>query len=143
MVKTYLQEVRNERLEIRQLEERIEELRMSLLPSAIRYDKPQIQTSPEDPMLKIEAEISELEDDLREKLGRLVRRYRGAVRLISRLESSIHRSVLWEYYLNSDKPTWDVVADKMGYSKERLYQLHAEAIDRLEGLDGISELLDQ
>ena len=41
-----------------------DELESCLLPAAIRYDKDKVQTSPEDPMAKIVAEINELEVEM-------------------------------------------------------------------------------
>ena len=131
-VKSYLQEIRNERLEIRQLQDRIDELRMSLLPSAIRYDKPNVQKSPDDQLAKIEGEINEIEMQLRDKLEALVERYNVAQWCIGMIQSSTHRQVLYEYYLNADRPSWDQVARKMDYTSDRVYQLHREALKKLE-----------
>lgn len=130
-VKSYLQEIRNERLEIRQLQDRIEELRMSLLPSAIRYDKPNVQKTPDDQLAKIEGEINEIETQLRDKLEALVERYNVCQWYIGQIQSSSHRQVLYEYYLNADRPSWDKVARKMDYSPDRIYQLHREAVKML------------
>ena len=135
-VKTYLQEIRNERLEIRQLEERKTELRMSLLPGAIRYDKPNVQTSPDDQMLKIEAKVSEIEETLNAKLEALVNRYNNALKYIGLLDQANHRMVLYEYYLNADRPSWEQVARTLDYSVDRIYQLHREAISKLNALLG-------
>ncbi len=135
-VKTYLQEIRNERLEIRQYEERITELRMSLLPGAIRYDKPNVQTSPDDQMLKIEARIDEIESSMKAKLEALVNRYNNAVKYIGMLDSSSHRMVLYEYYLNAERPSWEQVARRLDYSVDRVYQLHREAINKLNDIIG-------
>lgn len=49
---------------IRRKRETIEELRNSLLPAGIRYDVDKVQTSPEDPILRVEARIDEIERDV-------------------------------------------------------------------------------
>lgn len=129
--KEYLQEIRQERLEINQLQERINELKMSLLPGAIRYDKPNVQTSPDDNMLRVEAKVDEIERKLKDKLETLCNRYDNAVRYIGLLDASNHRLVLYEYYLSADRPSWEQVGRKLGYSTDRIYQLHREAINQL------------
>ena len=47
-VKQYLYSVRDEQKEIEELNERIYEMRMSLLPGAMRYDVDRVQVSPTD-----------------------------------------------------------------------------------------------
>lgn len=49
---------------IRRKRETIEELRNSLLPAGIRYDRDRVQTSPEDPILRVESRIDELEREV-------------------------------------------------------------------------------
>jgi DNA-directed RNA polymerase specialized sigma subunit len=109
---------------------------MSLLPGAIRYDKPNVQTSPDDQMLKIEARIDEIEISMKTKLEALVNRYNNAVKYIGMLDSSSHRMVLYEYYLNADRPSWEQVARRLDYSVDRVYQLHREAINKLNNIIG-------
>jgi hypothetical protein len=47
------------------LKARHDELESCLLPAAIRYDKDKVQTSPDDTISKIVAEISELETQMK------------------------------------------------------------------------------
>lgn len=47
-VKQFLYSFRDEQTEIDELNDRIYELEMSLLPSGIRYDQEKVQTSPSD-----------------------------------------------------------------------------------------------
>lgn len=51
---------------IRRKRDTIEELRNSLLPAGIRYDRDRVQTSPDDPILRVEARIDELEREVEE-----------------------------------------------------------------------------
>lgn len=57
----YLGRVRNLTRKELKLRRHIEELRYSLLPSGIRYDKDKIQTSPMDQMLEVLSEIDRYE----------------------------------------------------------------------------------
>ena len=130
--KEYLQKIRSERLEIIQLQETIDELAYSLLPSGIRYDTIKVQTSPDDAMSRVMAQIDEYERKIREHLARLVDRQNVASAYVIALEKSEHRLVLTLYYLTGERPTWHQVADKMALSEQRIYQLHNEAIAELE-----------
>ncbi|MBQ1294661.1 MAG: hypothetical protein IIY21_11520 [Clostridiales bacterium] len=130
--KEYLQRIRSERLEIQQFEERIEEQRYSLLPSGIRYDVDKVQTSPDDPMMRVYAEIDKLERKIKEHLERLTTRYNIAMSNILLLDKSEHRQVLALYYLGQERLTWAMVAEKMAYSEQHIYELHNDAIAELE-----------
>ncbi len=57
----YLGRVRNLTRKELKLRRHIEELRYSLLPSGIRYDKDKVQTSPMDQMLEVLSEIDRYE----------------------------------------------------------------------------------
>ena len=69
--KEYLQRIRSERLEIVQLQETVDELIYSLLPSGIRYDTLKVQTSPDDPMVRVMSEVDEYERKIRQHLSKL------------------------------------------------------------------------
>ena len=130
--KTYLQKIRSERLEVVQLQETVDELIYSLLPSGIRYDTLKVQTSPDDQMARVMAEVDEYERKIREHLAKLVDRQNVAFAYVSALEKSDYRQVLTLYYLTGERLTWHQVADKMDLSEQRIYQLHNEAIEELE-----------
>ena len=130
--KEYLQKIRSERLEIVQLQETVDELKYSLLPSGIRYDTLKVQTSPDDSMSRVMAEVDEYEKKIRDHLSRLVDRQNVAFAYIGVLEKSDHRLVLTLYYLTGERLTWHQVAEKMALSEQRIYQLHNDAIDELE-----------
>lgn len=130
--KTYLQKIRSERLEVVQLQETVDELIYSLLPSGIRYDTLKVQTSPDDQMARVMAEVDEYERQIREHLQKLIERQNMAFAHIGALERSDFRQVLTLYYLTGERLTWHQVADKMDLSEQRIYQLHNEAIEELE-----------
>lgn len=130
--KTYLQKIRSERLEVVQLQETVDELIYSLLPSGIRYDTLKVQTSPDDQMARVMAEVDEYERQIREHLQKLIERQNIAFAHIGALERSDFRQVLTLYYLTGERLTWHQVADKMDLSEQRIYQLHNEAIEELE-----------
>ena len=73
-VKQFLYSVRDEQKEIEELTDRIYEMRMSLLPSGIRYDTDKVQTSPEDKLSECEAKIADYSTMLGQKKEALIQR---------------------------------------------------------------------
>ena len=49
--------------EIKRVSNRIEDLRLMMLPSAIRYDADKVMSSPSDPMMKFAERLDELEKE--------------------------------------------------------------------------------
>ena len=78
---------------------RRQELRSCLLPSGITYDGDRVQTSPEDSMARVMAEVDELDqqiDTLRRSMAMEILRIS---RVIDRLEDPREATVLDAYYL--------------------------------------------
>ena len=133
--KEFLQSIRMERMEVDHMSDMLEELRTSLLPSAIRYDKVDIQVSlPEDPMAETYAKIEEVETKIRDHLSGLVEKYNRAVSMILQLEKTEHRQIIQRYYLGTDHPKWYQVAEQMGYSEQHTFRLHNEAMELLQNI---------
>jgi hypothetical protein len=103
MVRELLQSVRAEKLEIVILREQIEELKMSLLPGAIRYDKDKVQTSPDDQMSAVMEKVDDYERKLKHRLLSLLDKQSQASELIMELDDSLQRQVLQLYYLDKDR----------------------------------------
>lgn len=97
-----------------------DELESCLLPAAIRYDKDKVQTSPEDPMAKIVAEINELEVEMNKIQLKKSQQIARIDKAISTLGSDEERTALTMRYINRI-PVTDI-AEAMGYSIKRIYQ---------------------
>lgn len=97
-----------------------DELESCLLPAAIRYDKDKVQTSPEDAMSKIVAEVTELEKEMNRVQLRKSQQIAKIDKAISALSSAEERTALTMRYINRI-PVTDI-ADAMGYSEQRIYQ---------------------
>ena len=97
-----------------------DELESCLLPAAIRYDKDKVQTSPEDPMAKVVAEINELEIEMNKIQLKKSKQIAKIDKAISTLASDEERTALTMRYINRI-PVTDI-ADAMGYSIKRIYQ---------------------
>ena len=97
-----------------------DELESCLLPAAIRYDKDKVQSSPEDAMSKIVAEISELEQKMNEVQYAKSKQIERIERAINSLDSEEERTALTLRFINR-KPV-SFIAGAMGYSERRIYQ---------------------
>ena len=133
-IKEYFRQIRREQFEINHLTEMIKNEELSLLPSAIRYDKEKVQTSPEDVLSKRVAKITELETEYASSLATLKLNKVRAEAMLRSLDNSDEREVMRWYYMsfNDRHPfTWDEVAVKMSYTKRWILKLHGNAIMHL------------
>ena len=135
-VKAFLREVRHEQSEVARLELKLEYLKKSTLPGGIRYDKDKVQTSPDDRITDIMAEIGDIELELEKDIATLMKDISEAYRMIGSLTSSRHRDVMRCYYLpdiepGGELPTWDDVASRMHYSRDHVLRIHGEALKEM------------
>lgn len=97
-----------------------DELESCLLPAAIRYDKDKVQSSPEDAISKIIAEVAELEKEMNRVQLRKSVQIAKIDKAINTLTSDEERTALTMRYINR-VPVPDI-AEAMGYSVQRIYQ---------------------
>lgn len=97
-----------------------DELECCLLPAAIRYDHDKVQTSPEDAMSKIVAEINSLETKMRMVQMHKAKRIDEIDKAINAIESEEERTALTMRYIN--RMAVPKIAEAMGYSEQRIYQ---------------------
>jgi DNA-directed RNA polymerase specialized sigma24 family protein len=102
------------------LKSKHDELESCLLPAAIRYDKDKVQSSPEDTISKIVAELNLLERRMAEVQYQKAKRIEEIDSAINSLDSDEERTALAMRYINR-KPVTEI-ADAMGYSIKRIYQ---------------------
>ena len=111
------------------MQERLEWLRSTLLPMAIRYKSIDVQSSgASDRMAEVSPEIVGLEKTSAEYVEKLAEHQREAERIISRIERPEYRMLLRMYYLHYPQLTWRQVADKMNYTIESIYNMHGRAL---------------
>lgn len=114
---------------IRRRQMEIAELRASLLPSAVRYDREPVQVSPVDPIPEVMARIAELEDvitDLRLELSsELVR----ISRMIDSVQDGLGAEILTRFYIRRQKA--EEIADALGYTVQWIYVLRNRAIAKI------------
>lgn len=126
--KTFFRAIRLERREIRILNEKIYAREMDLLPSGIRYDKDNIQISIEDTMTAKLAELGDFEQKRKDLLKTLSARQAQAIEIISRIPDTKQRQVMEIYYFDTSNPTWDDVAEEMGYDRRWILRVHGAAL---------------
>lgn len=130
-VKQFLYSVRDEQKEIEELTDRIYEMRMSLLPSGIRYDTDKVQTSPEDKLSECEAKIADYSTMLGQKKEALIQRRHRAQEMIDLLEDSRERQVLDIYFLSVKRLSMEDVSAMIGYSRKQTFRIYKSALQNL------------
>lgn len=117
------------KLQIRSKQMQIEDLRLQMLPGAIRYDKDSIQSSPEDPMLKFIVRVDELERDIEGLKQRYVDEQKLISEAIEMLEDKREQVVLIGRYVSGD--SYDEIAAELSLSVDRVFQIHRSAVDNM------------
>lgn len=130
----YFKQIKREQIEIVQLQEKIDTAEASLLPKAIRYDLDKVQTSPENPMYDVLAEIEEYKKEMLKRTHRLILRRRKAIRMLDQLSDTRQRQALFLYYLDPSLLTMEQVGEKMIYSEREAWRIHDAAMAKLEKL---------
>ena len=123
--------------EIRDLTEQIYTLMWITVPGAIRYDTPKVQTSPEDKMAFMSAEV----DELQRKLVELCKRRRreedaikGLINLCIDLDITERQVIKWRYlHLQS----WARIANELASTERWAYTIHKSATSKLEAFLGL------
>lgn len=128
-VKAFFRQCRREIAEYQYMKERLDWLRSSLLPEAIRYKQVDVQTSGAgDRMAEVVPEIVGLEHTIAEYVETLAAHQQRAERIISQIDRPEFRLLLRLYYLNSPQLSWGDVADHMHYELQSIYNMHGQAL---------------
>lgn len=80
------------------------------------------------------AKIADLENEINEEIDRLVDLKCQIREIIAAVPDSIQRTILERHYLLGE--SWEVIAEKVGYSTRHITRLHNMAIEKLEGIYG-------
>ena len=103
-----------------------------MVPGAIRYDTPRVQSSPSDRMSEIMGEVDELDQEI-EDLRELLRQRRQEVADLSRreLDEQACRVIILRYI---DGLQWRDVAAAVHKSERTVFRIHKDATDIFDGL---------
>lgn len=133
IAKTFLKSIRNETLELKELQDRHAWLWGEILPKGMRLKEMQIQSCGEpDKLGDNRAEAVDLEKKIEKKMEMLVKKHMRAENYIDKIDDSRQRLVLELYYLSIDRRTWTDVAKTMGYSESVIYDIHGDALVEMD-----------
>ena len=117
------------KLQIRSKQMQIEDLRLQMLPGAVRYDKDIVQSSPEDPMMKFIVRVDELERAIEGLKQRYVDEQKMISEAIEMLDDEREQVVLIGRYVRGD--SYDEIAAELFLSVDRVFQIHRSAVDKM------------
>ena len=128
--KTYLSEIHRLKRMTQRLEHKIETLRHRAEGlKGITYDKDKVQTSPEDPMSKICAEISEIDNEIYCISICKADKIRELSNTIHNLERPEERTVLTLYFIEHIKIK--EIAKRMNYTENGIYGIRRKACNNI------------
>lgn len=124
----FLNEPHRLKCKLIEIDNQIEELRASMLPGAIRYDKDSVMSSPDDPMIK----YAERMEPLTKRRALIEREYKIAYREVSRALDMLapKRAVVMRLKYIDRKSNSDI-AGAYGVSRRRVRQICEESYEIL------------
>ena len=135
-VEVLFRNIRDIRREITILRKHEHELRESMLPSAIRYDKDSVSSSPQDPMSKYAEKISDTEEIIKKRLLKLQRDEYIAQKVLDDMPTSKYRTLLFLRYIDGGtnyQNSWAKVAQNVGYDEQYVRQkMHQKALSEAQ-----------
>lgn len=115
--------------DIHRLELRREELVTKLLPKAITYDKDRVQTTPEDRVAVVMAEVDELDRKIEALKCKRFEAIQEITQDLDQLEDSRERLILDAYYLSGQ--SMESIADYLNYSLSHTYRIRDSGVENM------------
>lgn len=128
-VYNFLNSVRLFDLQLMRLNAQKRALELCLLPSGIRYDKDKVQTSPEDQLSKICADIDRINIKMAQIGIEKAKKILEIEKVINELNDEEYKVVLTLCYI--DHMSIQKIADKLGYSTDWVYKKRRKATDEI------------
>ena len=141
--KTLLKKCRMEKREILILQDKLDQIQLSLLPRAIQLNDINVQESGDaDSLAYRSASHVDLENELRRQIETMKEHEAEAHRYVARLRNSRHRQMLELYYLSFWRDpkggyhlyTWEAVAEELEISERWLWKQIPDAFRELKKL---------
>jgi len=129
MIYDFLYRPRNILTQLRSAKSELEGLRLSMLPSAIRYDTDKVMSSPSDPMPEYGARIDELQTRIRELTAQYVKAQDAITDKALTLEGIEQEVIMLRYVAHK---TWNEIALELNRSERWMFIIHKKAVKRLE-----------
>lgn len=124
--KQYLRQLTNLELNIRILSEEIEERRSRLTSTAAPILGDRVQTSPKDVFASMMAALADKEVAQADLILIYEQKRDEIVTQILGMDDAVQGRVLYERYVQRKR--WEVIADGMHYSIQRIFQIHGNAL---------------
>jgi tetrahydromethanopterin S-methyltransferase subunit G len=124
--KEYLSQIYYARLKLQRLQERRDEIRDRMQGISSPSPGQRVQTSPEDKMSKLMARLDNIDRKIAGQIDREQRLIETIQSQIDGIESPKHRELLSLRYVHCLK--WEHIADRMGYTERRVFQVYGEAL---------------
>lgn len=124
--KEYLSQIYYARLKLQRLQERRNDIRNRMQGISSPSLGQRVQTSPEDKMAKIMAVLDGVDRKIVGQIDKEQRLIETIQSQIDGIESPKHRELLSLRYAHCLK--WEQIADRMGYTERRVFQVHSEAL---------------
>lgn len=134
---TFLKSIRQKKKEVQLIEDEEMELRLSMLPSGIRYDTDKVQITPRDPMPEYSERLEKIEKKESQHKIALLKDIARAQDIINAMPTPEHRMILKLRYLTDKRDqdgktrqmTWEEIGKIMGFSADHAKgKLHGHAI---------------
>lgn len=132
MIYDFLNRPRNILTEIRREEARLKGLRLSMYPSAIRYDADKVQSSPSgDMMPRYAAEVDDIQDRIKQLRKEYVEAMDDITDLAIKLEGVEQNVIMYRYVAQM---SWDAIARKLDRTLDAVHKIRRRAVKKLEKL---------
>ena len=137
----FLKSIRHKRIDLAAIKSYEEDLRLSLLPSGIRYDLDKVQTSASDRMLEMVSKLGDLQERETDQKEALIADIELAERMVDAMPTTRYRTLLRLRYLYGAEPmSWQEVADALGVSIDHARgRMHGSAIAEIRMIWGMYE----
>lgn len=126
----YLERFGKIKKRIKMLTFNISELRLNMLPSAIRYDVDRVQTSPSDRMVKYAEELDELERKLNVEIHRCNVALEEIENAIKSVDDEELQAILEGKYIFGK--SYEQIGKQLGYSRRSIVRKHKDAIKKMK-----------
>lgn len=129
--KQFLSQYYKARLRIKIIREQIEELETLAAGGAINIsDMPKGKNHNYDPVKENAVKIGDLITELEEIISEADETCATVVNAVNTVEDPDEHAVLSLRYVNCKR--WEDIADQLGYSEIRMYQIHDKALDSMQ-----------
>lgn len=112
------------------LQEKIENLRLNMLPRAISYDKDRVQTSPQDPMPDFAAKIDELDRLMVKLMGEYYESIDEIEKTIAEVDNEDARLILAKRYVG--QKSWSTIENEVPWARMTIFRRHSLGLRAVE-----------